>query len=93
MASELNLILLVLVNHRLQVASGEDSALKLNLNKHQHLVMLVASDRTLKHNSLVYLEVISEEEQVALDNKVDSVSNRTLLDLSVILVRNHLNLN
>ena len=92
-ASVLNLIPLVLVNHRIQVASGEDSALKHNLNKHQHLVMSVALDRTLKHNSLVYLEVISEEGQVALDNKVDLVSNKTHLDLSVILVRKHLNPN
>lgn len=92
-ASELNLKLLVLVNHKIQETSGELLALKHNLNRHQHLVMSEASHRILNHNNLVYLEVVSEEEQVALDNKVDLHSNRIHLDSEVLLVRNHLNLN
>jgi hypothetical protein len=92
-ASELNLVLLVLVNNQIQEALGEVLALKHNLNRHQHLVMLEASDRILNHNNLVYLEVVLEEEQAALDNKVDFLSNRIHLDLEVLLVRNHLKLN
>ena len=92
-ASELNLILLVLVNHKIQEASEEVLALKHNLNRHQHLVMSEVSHRTLNHNNLVYLEVVLEEGQVALDSKVDLLSNRIHLDLEVLLVRNHPNLN
>lgn len=92
-ALELNLILLVLVNHQIQETLGELLALKHNLNRHQHLVMLEASHRILNHNNLVYLEVVSEEGQVALGNKVDLHSNRIHLDSEVLLVKNHLNLN
>ena len=88
-----NRIHLVLVNRQIQEVLGEVLDLKLNLNSHQHSGILGASDKILRHNNLVYLEVVLEEEQVVLDNKVDLLSNRILLDSAVVLVRNHLNLN
>ena len=91
--SELNKILQVLVNRQIQVVLGEASALKFNLNRHQHSVILEALDRILNNNNLVYLEVVLEGEQVALDNKVDLLSNRIHLDSAMHLVRNPLKLN
>ena len=93
MVLELNQVLLALVNKQIQVVLGEALALKFNLISHQHSVMPGASDRILNNNNLVYLEVVLEGEQVALDSKVDLLSNRIPLDSAMHLGRNPLKLN
>ena len=90
---EINKILQVLVNNQIHLALEEVlDNLKFKINSHQHLVIQVLSDQMLKYNNQIYSEVASEEEQVALGNKVVLTSHKMHLDLAEILVRN-LNLN